>query len=87
MKTAQRMKNTQMSTFCTECIASEYSSPNKAADGDFLFLMLHVLVQSLRFVSCVILFHSLSTSRISVLSASLQGLLFWFWPVGIIQQH
>lgn len=54
MKTAQRMKNTQMSILSTVCIASECCSRNKSADGDVLFLTLGVFVQSLQFVSCVV---------------------------------
>lgn len=46
------MKTTQMSTLPTVCLASEYCSPTKAADGAFLFLMLHVFVQSLVCVLC-----------------------------------
>lgn len=80
MKTAQRMKNTQMSILSTVCMASECCSPNKSADGDVLFLMLGVFVQSLQFVSCVVfisctkLFSAFGAVSFAPGATSVQGL-------------
>lgn len=66
-----------MSTLSTVYIASEYCSPNKAADGDFLFLTLCVFVHSLWLVNCIIFISLIELLHVSMLSASLQGLLSW----------
>lgn len=70
-------KSTQMSVSSAVYIASEYCSPDKAADGDFLFLTLPVFLHSLWFVNCAVFISLIELLHVSVLSASLQGLLSW----------
>lgn len=74
------MKSTQMSISSSVYIAIEYCSPDKAADGDFLFLTLPVFLHSLWFVNCVVFISHIEFLYVSVLSASLQGLQSWVCP-------